>query len=140
MGKAADKGQVKIRRPRKGSKAEAILTLTTTTPATPPEIAESVNTSPQHVHQTLQRYGLDANTVDSFKKHRADIFAGLQHRLLDSIEADDIKKAPMGSRVLAAAQLFDKERLERDLSTDNVFQVTDIIQRIRAQDDGLSTP
>jgi hypothetical protein len=33
----------------------------------------------------------------------------------------------MGSRILAAAQLFDKERLERDLSTSNTASVfTDI--------------
>jgi hypothetical protein len=65
------------------------------------------------VHQALQRYGIEPKNLESFKKHRADILADLQDKILSSIEAEDIKKAPIGSRVLAAVQLYDKEQIER---------------------------
>jgi predicted DNA-binding protein YlxM (UPF0122 family) len=114
---------IKIRKPLKGSKAEAILTLAATTPATPMEIADTVNTSRQLVHQTLKRYGLDPNETKSYKEHRADILAGMQAKLLNNLDDERIKKAPLGTLVLAACQLYDKERLERDLSTSNTASV-----------------
>lgn len=87
------------------------------------------------VVRTLAAYGINKDEAEAYKHYRADILAGLQHRLLSSCTDDDIKKAPMGSRVLAAAQLYDKERLERGQSTENVAQITALIDRIRAQDD-----
>ncbi len=86
------------------------------------------------VVRTLARYGINLNDLQEYKSKRADIFAGLQHRLLASCTDEDIKKAPMGSRVLAAAQLYDKERLELDKSTSNVGVLVDVIKRIQAQD------
>jgi hypothetical protein len=44
----------------------------------------------------------------------------MQSKLLSSITDAEIKKAPVGSRILAVAQLYDKERLERSLSTSNL--------------------
>lgn len=132
---AAQLRPVKIRKPRKGTKAEAILTLAATTTATPTEIADTVNTSRQMVHQTLERYGIEYNRTQSFKEHRADILAGLQDKILNSIDIEEIKKAPMGSKVLAACQLYDKERLERDLSTSNVASVHADIAAIKALQD-----
>ena len=114
--KRKPQGEVKIRKPRSRT-VENILTLAITTPATPTEIAQSVNTTKQNVSQVLIRYGIDANSLQSFKENRADIFAGFQEKLLNSIDADDIKKAPVGSRVLALAQIYDKERLERGQTT-----------------------
>lgn len=112
------KAPVKIRRPRPGSKAEAILTLTTTTPATQTEIAESVNTSPQHVNQTLKRFGIEPNAVESFKQHRADILAGMQEKLLNSIEMVEIKSArDQKDSITGFGILYDKERLERGQAT-----------------------
>ena len=108
-----------IRKPRKGSKSEAILTLTATTPATPPEIAETVNTSRQLVHQVLDRYGVEPNTIESFKKYRADILAGKQEIILRSIDEEAIKEMPVGQRVMSLGILYDKERIERGLSDDN---------------------
>lgn len=81
----------------------------------------------------MQRYGITHNLIHDYKSNRADIFAGLQHRLLQSITDEDIKKAPIGSRVLAAAQIYDKERLERGESTQNLHQIVDVISRIQAQ-------
>jgi hypothetical protein len=83
------------------------------------EIAALADTDHTHVIKTLQRYGIERTHVEDYKGNRADVLAGLQHRLITSITDADIQKAPMGSRVLAAAQLYDKERLERGQSTSN---------------------
>ena len=77
------------------------------------QLAKYAGASVSTVHEVLQRYGITKNYVEDYKENRADIFAGLQSRLISSISEQDIQKAPMGSRVLAAAQLYDKERLER---------------------------
>ena len=82
------------------------------------EIAAICDTGHSHVIATFQRYHVDQVHIGEFKSHRADIFAGLQHRLLQSVTDTDIKKAPMGSRVLAAAQLYDKEQIERGHGAD----------------------
>ena len=80
------------------------------------EIARLANADPSYTLDILQRYGLIEQVTSDYKVHRADILAGLQHRLISSITHEDIKKAPLGSRILAAAQLYDKERIERGLS------------------------
>jgi hypothetical protein len=129
--------QTKIRQPKDGSKTRDILTLATTTPASPSEIAGTLNTSRQLVHQTLQRYGIDPNETKAYKEHRADILAGMQAKLLNSLDDMKIEKAPMGSIVLAACQLYDKERLERDMSTANIASVhADIAALRNAKDSG----
>lgn len=123
-----------VRRPKPGSKTEAILTLATITPATPVEIAETVNTSRQMVHQVMERYGITPNQAESYKEHRADILAGMQARLLGQIDDERLKKAPAGSLVLAACQLYDKERLERGMSTANLASIHADIAALRAVD------
>ena len=84
------------------------------------QIARIQGCDRSNITRVLQRYGAIEQEVEDFKNHRADIFAGLQNRLISSITPDDIKKTPTGSRILAVAQLYDKERLERGLSTQNI--------------------
>ena len=105
-----------IRRPRPGTKSEAILTLTATTPASPAEIAETVNTSRQLVHQVMDRYGIIPNRSESYKEHRADILAGMQERILATVDEAAIKQASLMQRSAAFGILYDKERTERGLS------------------------
>ena len=76
-------------------------------------IAKAADCNHALVSRVLSRYNIEQDQVDGYKRNRADILAGLQHRIISSITDEDIQKAPMGSRVLAAAQLYDKERLER---------------------------
>lgn len=121
--RATPKTTVKVRKPRKGSKAEAILTLTTTTPATPSEIAESVNCSKPNVTQTLQRYGIEPNIAESFKDKRAQILVGLQEKIARKLNIDGIKittAKELQSAITGFGILFDKERLETGNSTENV--------------------
>lgn len=122
---------VKPRRPRPGTRSEAILTLAATTPATPPQIADAVHCGRQLVHQVLQRYGIEANTLESFKEHRADILAGKQEAILNSIDTDAIKGMPVGQRIMSLGILYDKERLERGQSTANVASIHADIAALR---------
>jgi len=84
------------------------------------QIGELTDCDHSHVVRVLQRHNLEMQRIIEFKENRADIFAGLQDRLLSSITEDEIKKAPVGSRILGACQIYDKERIERGLSTENV--------------------
>jgi len=126
-----------IRKPRKGTKAEAILTLTTSTSATPPQIADQINVSNQCVHDTLKRYGIDANTTETFKNHRADILAAAQARdlkLYQELDDDERKRLISKRGMVDFGILYDKERLERGQSTGNIHQITDLIKRVQTQD------
>lgn len=127
-----------VRKPAKGSKTEAILTLATTTPATPPQIARTVNTSRQLVHQALERYGIDANTLESFKESRADILAAAQLKDMQAYLSidDDERKSRIKTRGLVDFGIaYDKERLERGESTENVSVITKVIRELRDRDE-----
>jgi predicted DNA-binding protein YlxM (UPF0122 family) len=84
------------------------------------ELAERCNVSRQAVSQMLIRYGIDDKCLESFKKSRADIFAGIQETVAASFTPEDIKKASFKDRVVAMGILYDKERLERGESTQNI--------------------
>ena len=108
-----------IRKPRKCTKAEAILTLTTTTPATPIQIAESLDTSISNVSHCLKRYGIEPNDQESYKNHRAEIYAGIQEKILKRINLPEIKiesAKEFQQAMTGFGILYDKERLERGQS------------------------
>lgn len=141
--KPAKPAAVKIRRPRKGSKAEAILTLTTTTPATPIEIAESVDTSISNVSHTLSRYGIEPNTAESYKKNRADIMAGIQEKILNKLNVPKLKietAKELQHALTGWGILYDKERLERGQSTSNQAVIHADIAALRGAADDVSDP
>lgn len=83
------------------------------------QIAKKVNVSKQAVSALLKRYQIDDKVLESFKVHRADIMAGLQETALASLSDSDIRCASVKDRTMLFAILYDKERLERGLSTQN---------------------
>ena len=83
-------------------------------------IAEVYNVKEYTVAKALSRYSKAIREIDAFRNKRADIFASIQAELLRSIDLKLIKKASLQQRVLAAAVLYDKERLEQDKSTANI--------------------
>ena len=97
------------------------------------EIGAICECTHSHVVQSLQRYEIDKQNVIHYKTNRADIFADLQHRLVQSITDDDIQKAPIGTRILAACQIYDKERLERGMSSENIQLIHADIAKIKGQ-------
>jgi hypothetical protein len=115
------------------ARANKIIELKQDNPAlTTREIATLTECDHSNVVRVLQRYGIVQEEVNEYKNKRADILAGLQHRLLSSITDADVQKAPLGSRVLAACQIYDKERLERGQSTENIAQIHGDIAKIKA--------
>ena len=95
------------------------------------EIAAIADCTHSNVVQCLQRYEINKQNVIHYKSNRADIMADLQHRLLNSITDDDIKKAPIGTKILGMAQLYDKERLERGMSSENIQLIHADIAKIK---------
>lgn len=104
------------------------------------EVGKIVGCSKNTVFYHLRNMNIEDEAIEDYKKKRADILAGVQLRLLQSITSKDIQKSPLGSRILAVAQLYDKERLERNLATSNqqviILQVPDSkaqYERMRAE-------
>lgn len=84
------------------------------------DIAKQFDCSKQAVQQLLARHLPYLDVVDEIRKTRADILTAKGIELLLSLTVEDIKKMPPGSRAMAFGLFFDKERLERDQSTENV--------------------
>jgi hypothetical protein len=95
------------------------------------QIATLADTDHSHVVKTLQRYGIQQEHLNRYKEHKADIIAGLQHRIASSVTDEDIQKSPFGSRILAMAQLIDKEQLLRGLATSNLAVIHADIAALR---------
>ena len=60
------------------------------------------------------------------------MFAATQSRILNNLTDDDIKKGSMLQKATAVGILYDKERLERGQSTENVATFHADIAEIRA--------
>ena len=58
--------------------------------------------------------------LQDFKVKRADIFADLQRQILAQITPDKMMKCSAQQLATIAAILYDKERLEHNLSTENI--------------------
>lgn len=110
----------KTQRPPTARQAAIIATANQHPDLSERNIATLTDTDPAQVHRTLKAYKIERDRTDQFKNYRADIFAGFQSRILASISDAEIKKSPFGSKILSVCQLYDKERLERGQSTDNV--------------------
>jgi hypothetical protein len=120
-------------------KKQKIKTLAENNPTlTHQQIATLEDSKRSTVTKILLDYGIEKHKLDDYKGNRADILAGLQTRIIDSITNEDIKKAPVGSRILAVAQLIDKERLERGQSTENVSLLVGAIQDLQSRRSGKS--
>jgi hypothetical protein len=97
------------------------------------QIGKLTDTTAANVCMVLQRYGIVHQEIQDYKSNRADILAGLQHRILTSISEDDLKKAPIQVKLMGYGILYDKERLERGQSTHNLSSISLIIQEIEAK-------
>jgi len=71
----------------------------------------------------LQRHGITKEQVEDYKASRADLFAGMQDKIVASITNEDLQKASLRDKVIAAATLYDKERLERGLNTSTTLMI-----------------
>jgi predicted DNA-binding protein YlxM (UPF0122 family) len=103
------------------------------------EIAKLTGCSRQNVQQRLETVEYSKEDIENFKKHRGDVFAFLQSKLLNSIDSDAIKGMQPYQRIVGASILFDKERLELGKSTGNIniLEVTATIDDLQRQADEL---
>ena len=93
--------------------------LAETTTLTHEEIAKLTDCERTTVTKVLGKYNIYKQDVEDYRANRADIFAGLQERITKSISDDEIKKAPLGTRITMLGIIYDKERLESGQSTLN---------------------
>ncbi len=126
----ATKPLKQAKKPIKKVDASRALTLKLENKLSYKQIGQLQGVSAQAIHQAIKDL-LPTDETELYKNNRADILANLQAKILKSIEDDDIKKSPFGSRVLAFCQLTDKERLERGQSTDNIHMIHQAISQLR---------
>jgi hypothetical protein len=84
------------------------------------EIATLVGCDHTNVIRRLNRAQPHVKGLQSFKDKRADIMALVQSKAIDNITDDKLKKASARDLTLITGILYDKERLERGQSTDNI--------------------
>ena len=103
------------------------------------QIGTLLGCSPQNVTLRLSRIKEDLEGLENYKKHRADVQAWHQRKILNSLSDEDIKKSSMLQKVTAIGILYDKERLERGQTTANVGHVdyTGRLQDLEAQEAAL---
>ena len=93
------------------------------------QIAKIVGCNKSNIWARLEQVGYTPQTLDQFTTNRADIFAFVQSKLLNSLDADAIQKMQPYQRVIALSVLYDKERLERGKSTE-IIDITHTISSI----------
>lgn len=84
------------------------------------EIGDIVGRDKSNVSRALRRYGFEMKGLGRYKDNRADILAGFQNRILEAIDSNKLDKASLKDIALSYGILYDKERLERGKSTENV--------------------
>ena len=103
------------------------------------DIANLVGCSKSNVQERLERCGYDPARLKNFTKNRADLMAHIQSELLNSLTPEAINAMLPHHRVLSSAILYDKERLERGKSSQNIsiVEITGSIQELQDQADKL---
>ena len=84
------------------------------------QVAKLVGCTKRNVIERLQTANREIDSAQNFKKHRADTFAVMGQKIINSFTPNDIKKMSGLQKATAVGIFYDKERLERDLSTENV--------------------
>ncbi|MDO9528026.1 MAG: hypothetical protein Q7J27_02580 [Syntrophales bacterium] len=88
------------------------------------QIGKVTGCSASNVTMRLKRAGI--TTLRDYKKNRADVFAIIQGKIINSVSPLDIKKASLLQKATAIGIMYDKERLERGESTENISIHADI--------------
>lgn len=102
----------------------------------------------QAVNEVVSELGRFKALVDDFKKDRGDIFAGVEGKLisvcediLETVNKNEILTIPLRERlrfvkdiVSSISGLYEKERLERNLSSENVSIIVSQIRDIKRRE------
>ena len=91
-------------------------------PWTQTEMAEKLGVTRVAVARQLAKLSpslISSRDVSQYREERADIIAELQQTLIRHITPDKLNRASLSQILMAFGILYDKERLERDQSTQN---------------------
>ena len=101
----------------------------------PPQIAKLLNCNKSNIFRRLQKIDQELNHFQNYKKHRADIIGLKSRQILKHMDDAKLEKASAYQLAGMFGILYDKERLERDKSTQNVGMVLQNIAYLRTIDD-----
>ena len=95
------------------------------------DIAKHFSCSPQAVHEAISPYiPNEIVNLDIFKAKRSDILAAKQFEVLQALDSGKLQNAGVKDLAIVFGTIYDKERLERGLSTQNsaVIMASAVIQ------------
>ena len=98
------------------------------------EIGKLCGCTKQNIHMRLQPVMSQVRDLKEFKNHRADMFAVAGKVTMEtyfSLTLDERKKLMKSRGLTDMGILYDKERLERDLSTANVVSIVADLEALR---------
>lgn len=95
------------------------------------DIGNLQGVSKQAIHSAIKHL-LPDNDTKLYQDNRADILSHIQVKLLRELDSERLKKASAFQLVGAAGLLYDKERIERGQTTENIGIITGTIKEIQA--------
>lgn len=98
------------------------------------QIGKIVGCTKQTVSQRLKDYEPTFQKIEHLKKHRADILTLKQGEILNALTEDEIKKASPQVKGMLFGILYDKERLERGQSTENISVFSRVVEAADSDD------
>lgn len=101
----------------------------------PTTIAEATGTTVRAAVDALKRYGFDKDSVEEYRKNKAEILDGIQAKLLQAAATKDLEGVPVQQLITSAAILYDKSRLETGQSTGNIAVIIKAADRLECLDD-----
>ena len=124
-------------------KTKAILALAKRKPElSQRELAKEVGVARNTVAKALAKVSDYKDEVELFRKQRGDILDDKQRLILAAIDSKKVGEAKLRDLAVAAGILFDKNRLERGLSTNNIASWCSIVaesQRRGTEEKGLES-
>jgi DNA-binding transcriptional regulator YhcF (GntR family) len=91
------------------------------------ELAKELGVSRNTVKKALDKVSDFKEEIELFRKQRGDILDEKQALILRAINSKKVSEAKLRDLAVAAGILFDKNRLERGLSTNNIASWLSIV-------------
>ena len=102
------------------------------------QIGKIQGVSKQSIHRCIKNL-LPPPEIKLYQDHRADILSHLQVKLLANVDEARLKKASAYQLIGSMGLLYDKERIERGLSTANLSMLMADIEAVRGGAEDVST-
>lgn len=92
------------------------------------QTAKILGCSTPNISARLKQHTPIFEKIERFKRHRADILTLKQAEILNALSEDEIKKAPTQVKGMLLGIFYDKERIERGLSTQNISVFARVVE------------